>query len=151
VIPPRLDAAGIFSEDLAPMRQGELWGYVNRAGEVAVRPAYSLTHPFSNGRGRVLVLGEDKVTRTGFVDSAGKLVVPARYPTASDFSDSRAMVRWGNKYGYIDLNGNLVIPARYDWAAAFEGGLALVKTFAKSGEPTLCYLNPAGKVVWQSR
>jgi hypothetical protein len=78
------------------------------------------------------------------------MVIAARYPVASDFSDGRAMVRIGDRYGFIDNTGSLVIPAQYEFAAEFSGGLALVKNFPKTGKPVEYYLNPDGKIVWRS-
>jgi len=129
VIEPQFDATGTFQEGLAPVRSGEVWGYVGRDSKLVIAPMYNFANSFSGGRARVLVVGADKVTRTGFIDKSGKLVVAAKYPVASDFVNSRAMVRIGNKFGYIDPTGALIIPAKYDWAGEFNGGLALVKTF----------------------
>lgn len=47
--------------------------------------------------------------RFGFADAAGRVVVPPRFPYASEFSDGMAFVRQGRAYGYIDLAGRLAI------------------------------------------
>ena len=67
-------------------------------------------------------------TKWGYVDAAGRLVIPAQFDCAGGFSEHLAPVKIGKKWGYIDTAGHLAIPARYFWAAEFSDGLALVAT-----------------------
>ncbi len=129
----------------------EKWGVVHSSGKVVVESAFAEVMPFSEGLARVLIVGDDKITRTGIIDVAGKLVIPVLYPAASDFKSGRAMLRVGEKYGYVDKSGKLAIPAAYDYAAQFDSGLAFVQTFQDPKNPIRYYVNPAGKIVWKSR
>lgn len=56
-----------------------------------------------------------KSGKCGFVNEAGKLVVPHKYLTAYPFHDGRAMVvsKETNKCGFIDEKGNEIIPLIY--------------------------------------
>jgi hypothetical protein len=60
----------------------------------------------------------------GYIDRNGKLVIPARFEQASDFSEGLATVKIGEKYGCIDSSGKVVIPARFDYIYEFKNGLA---------------------------
>jgi WG containing repeat len=64
--------------------------------------------------------------KTGYIDPAGTLVVPAVYDNGSDFSEGLAAVREGGYYGYIDATGRFVILPKFDWAEPFSEGLAAV-------------------------
>ena len=46
----------------------------------------------------------------GYLDSTGRVAIPARYEVAKDFHDGMAYVSEGGKWGYIDKKGAVVIP-----------------------------------------
>jgi hypothetical protein len=78
----------------------------------------------------------------GYVDSAGKEVVPFKYNFAWKFPEGLAMVRSIDKYGFIDGTGKEIIPCKYSAAKSFSEGLAAVKMDGKYG-----FINKVGKVV----
>lgn len=51
----------------------------------------------------------------GYLDSTGRVAIPARYEVAKDFHDGMAYVSEGGKWGYIDKKGAVVIPIEYDY------------------------------------
>lgn len=61
-----------------------------------------------------------------FVDTGGRLALPAMYDEALDFSEGFAAVKMHAMWGFIDLTGDLVIPAVYIAAESFKGGCARV-------------------------
>src|SRR4051812_25674936 len=70
----------------------------------------------------------------GFVDTAGKIVIPKRFIHASAFSEGLAEVDTvgggfsGNAgHGFIDKKGAFVLPPQFDWAESFSEGLAPVR------------------------
>jgi hypothetical protein len=65
----------------------------------------------------------------GYIDRNGKIVIPARFDRAENFSDDLARVTIGKKCGFIDRNGKIVIPARFDEYRVrdFSEGLARVE------------------------
>lgn len=67
-----------------------------------------------------------KDNRYGYINSKGKIIVPAQYYSASDFSEGLAAVRLKGTYGYINLKGQLIIPFIYDKAEPFVHGIAKV-------------------------
>lgn len=75
---------------------------------------------------------------TGFLDTRGEVVIPAKYHNARPFSEGLAAVAildksiagddWhmGRRWGYIDKEGTLVIDTKYTSCGSFHEGLAYV-------------------------
>ena len=63
----------------------------------------------------------------------GRVVIPAKYDNAWDFSEGLASVKINGKWGFIDKTDTIVIPAKYDGAWSFSEGLASVKINGKRG------------------
>ena len=57
----------------------------------------------------------------------GRVVIPAKYDDAWDFSEGLASVKINGKWGFIDKTDTMVIPAKYDYAWTFSNGKARVK------------------------
>jgi len=140
---------GEFSEGLAAvMRTRNSLGYIDKTGEVAIS--------FNGGvRGRDFSEGlaatDDYIPWTGgynrprhfgYIDRAGKMVIPRRFPYAGDFSEGLAAVQVDNRWGFIEKTGQAVIPPRFDMAVRFSEGLAAVKVGAKWG-----FIDKTGKMV----
>ena len=63
----------------------------------------------------------------GYIDRAGKEVIPCQYDDADRFNIGLAAVSKDGKYGYIDRMGKEVIPFKYFHARSFfDNGLAVV-------------------------
>ncbi|OCX51911.1 hypothetical protein BEL04_18080 [Mucilaginibacter sp. PPCGB 2223] len=68
----------------------------------------------------------------GYADKNGKIIIPAQYQNAEEFTDGMAAVMKVDKFGvarwgYIDQTGKLVIPYTYQiQSGQFHNGLALV-------------------------
>jgi hypothetical protein len=85
----------------------------------------------------------------GFIDRAGREVIPAKYYEASNFSEGLAFVRLTEKgkYGYINQKGELAITFQFDWASSFHEGLAAVRlSKGKYG-----FIDKTGKVILHSK
>ncbi|HEU5181157.1 MAG TPA: WG repeat-containing protein [Candidatus Polarisedimenticolia bacterium] len=93
-----------------------------------MEPESRVARPFSEGMARVKI-GE----KYGFINTSGKIVIPAQFEDADDFSDGMARVQKSGKWGYVDKSGQLEIPLEYDLATSFGDGLALVKDGKKRG------------------
>jgi hypothetical protein len=133
--------AGADDSTLFPIVQDGKWGYVDRAGQVAIPPRFDRAERFSEGLGAV------QLGRTfGYVDRTGQMVLVPGYAPAGTlhrrFSSGLAPVRVGNRYGYIDRTGKLAIPARYTGAEDFSEGYAMACL------PTGCgYIDAQGRGV----
>ena len=69
--------------------------------------------------------------RYGYMDTAGNIVIPPTFYSASSFSEGRASV-WvegrAGTAGIIDKNGNLIMLPRARWIARFSEGRAVFST-----------------------
>lgn len=93
---------------------------------------------FSDGLAKVTVDG-----KAGFIDSTGKLVIPAKYSDAGEFNEGLAPFENSKgKWGYINSDGKTAIPAAYDWAISFHEGLGLVQVGKLWG-----FIDRNGKIV----
>ena len=101
------------------------------------------TDNFYEGLARLWVYEKDG-TKTGYIDKTGKVVIPAEYGSAWEFSEGLAAVEKDGKIGVIDKTGKTVIPFQYSWAehgsssmakplAEFHEGLATVLQDGKYG------------------
>ena len=85
---------------------------------------------------------EDKNPLCGFVDKAGKVVIPVEYEEAWGFSEGFARVQKNSKIGFIDKTGKALTPFQYDGAGGFSEGMAVVKKNGKFG-----FIDTTGKEV----
>ncbi|MEO6758803.1 MAG: WG repeat-containing protein [Saprospiraceae bacterium] len=67
----------------------------------------------------------------GFIDRAGKVVIPPKFDRVEEFRENRSVVWIGSNAGYIDPAGRLVIPAVFSTATSFEEGRAVVSRDGK--------------------
>jgi len=65
--------------------------------------------------------------KQGFIDLAGRMVIPPTFDFAWQFSEGRASAWENGRAGFIDRTGRFVIPARFEYAKAFHEGLAEVQ------------------------
>jgi hypothetical protein len=68
----------------------------------------------------------------GFIDRAGKVIIPLCFDKVGDFSDGLARFERDGNWGYIDTNGSVVIEPKFPWAEEFSEGLARVQVSGSS-------------------
>ena len=111
---------GDYEDGLAPFSEvdiytgDKLYGYRDRKGNVVIKPQFEAAYGFHDGRAAVRVDG-----KIGYIDTAGKLVIPAVYDTwalsngVGQFSDGLAYVSEPGKHyvmGYfINTDGEKVL------------------------------------------
>ena len=125
-----------FNEQLAPMRLGNLWGYVETNGIRLVEPRYIRARPPWGGRAAV----KEIQGRWGFIDVSGTQVVAADYSEEHDFSQGLAAVCKDDKWGFIDASGRKIVEPKYEEAGDFHDGLAPVKN-----DKGWIYIDKSGK------
>ena len=102
------------------------------------------TWVFHEGLSR-LYLYEDSSgfpTGAGFIYWTGKVVIPAEYDNAGDFSEGFAWVVKNGKIGFIDNTGKVITSFQYDSTLGFHEGLAAVTKNGKVG-----FIDTTGKEV----
>lgn len=141
VIPAKFQSEDYFEEGLAPVEVDGKWGYINGEGVFAIKPKYTRVKYFRNGLALVATAsrkddshpGSTVPTAYGWIDTSGKMVIPATWDDADYFTDGLAPVRRGNLCGYINEKGQVAIPLKYEAAGLFSEGLALVWSDGKMG------------------
>jgi hypothetical protein len=124
-----------FSEELAPVGDGWLWGYIDK-NEAA--------EPFSEGLAAVRIRD-----RWGYIDKNDKLVIPAIFTEASAFSEGLAVVsdnpfrRW-----FIDKAGDQAIAQFFSAASSFAVGRAHVRNGEEYETATWSYIDHSGRAVF---
>ena len=159
-IPPKYDPPkGLeyipdFWQGFAMVRIGGEHAFINRSGAL-LPEQFREAEPFQDGLAAVKVNDG-----WGFIDHAGKLVVPPRFDWTYGFSEGLAYVRAGRKdvvidnagkalsEGYIDTAGNVAFRMPTGWGngMAFKEGLAPASFRDKMG-----YLDRAGHVAIQPK
>ena len=68
----------------------------------------------------------DQLKKTGYMDTAGHVIIEPLFDGGAPFSEGLAAVEQDHRYGYIDEDGHFVIPFQFEQAAPFHDGLAFV-------------------------
>jgi hypothetical protein len=119
----RPDLAPEEDDDLEPF---QIWGYrLSDTEETVIWPRFRRAEAFSCGLAAVKFLSQ-----WGYIDRAGKVVIPPAFPRAAPFSEDLAAVGVETDefleylYGFIDKTGELVIEPRFKEVDSFSQGLA---------------------------
>lgn len=139
-IEARFESAQDFSESLAAVRIGGLWGFIDSTGSVVIPPRFEQVQPFREGLAAVKHQG-----KWGFIDKAGTVAIPARFESVDSFSDSLAIAYRDSRPFFIDREGRTALAGSYQEATPFVHGLAAV-LLARN---RVAYINRSGKTVFQ--
>jgi hypothetical protein len=134
-----------ISRELIPAQDNKGFGYVNRAGSWVIRDSRFLAgDAFSQGLAPVLMPQRDGITRWGYIDTRGAVVIGARFREAQPFSEGLALVRDdAGLYGFIHPDGTWAMPPSFfEEAFSLSEGRALVKLNGSYG-----YVDRKGAIV----
>lgn len=128
--------------ELFPVVQGGKWGYMDKTGNLVIKPQYECAWDFSDGMACV----QEGLLR-GYINSNGTMVIKPQYVMAGPFSEGLAGVclggeRWGDfvsfnygkgwRWGYIDKTGGVAITSSpWDPACSadeFHEGVSRMRT-----------------------
>jgi hypothetical protein len=139
-----------------------LKGFIDRTGNIVIKPAFADVGPFGDGLARAVLDGychlamwdgskegtpttgypsdcggapADAVSpcAVGFINPRGDFAIQPRFESAQDFQEKLAAVRIGGLWGFINPDGTLAIPPRFEQVQSFHEGLAAVKMDGKWG------------------
>lgn len=135
-----------FHEGLALVKAGGEYGFINRNGDLIIRPQFEEALDFHEGLAQVVFNAEGDNPKYGFIDKTGNIVIEPKFKfglTDFSFSEGLAVGVQGNgralnpssdKFGYIDKTGKFVIKPKLNFSAhSFSEGLAYVKSGDKKG------------------
>ncbi len=148
-IPPKFDWGSLFSEGLAPVTLGRVCGYVDRTGELKLRPQFknneedcaAVWGSFDGGLSRWKI--GDKY---GYINKNGEIAIKPEFDLTFNFSEGMAFVEKDGKYGFINQSGQMAIEPQFYDAKDFHNGLARVG-YARDGWG---YINKSGDFVWKT-
>lgn len=132
-------------------------GFVNRKGEVVVKPQYDMYSPgYKDDLGYIKVakdiIHQGRLTTLyGLIDSTGEIVLPLEYRTLLPPIDSQDlyMVQDINyRYGVVRSSGEMVVPfGEYNWIDGFDRGLARVIGHDAAGRKKWGVIDETGELV----
>jgi tetratricopeptide (TPR) repeat protein len=134
-------------------RRQDGFGYMDKAGRLAIPYRYAIAGPFSEGlaavaleqRAGLLSIKQDQHPHAftfSFIDKNGTTKIPGPFERTRAFKGGLAAVNIADKWGYIDKEGKQVVPCQYQWAGDFSGPLAPVEKDKMIG-----FIDKSGKVV----
>ena len=109
---------GNFSEGLAIVMnaESELYGYMNKAGELAIEAKFISALPFING-----IAAASISDGYGYIDSSGEFVIEANWFFAGNLIESMAPATYvGKKWGFIDDKGRIIIDFEFNETRSFR-------------------------------
>ena len=119
----------------------EKYGYINKTGQLIIKPQFHYAKAFADGLAAVKVIMTDGV-KGGYIDTTGKIIIVPQFDEVNSFSEGMAGVKIGQKYGYIDKTGTIVVAPQFDEVGSFSEGMASVMIGKKYG-----YIDKAGTLV----
>ena len=150
VIPPSFKNAKRFSEGLAAVQVGRLWGYITVSGSFQIEPeleqikSQRRANDFDCEPG-YFVEGLAPVWCDGqymFIDRNGTVKIRGDFENAWDFSEGRALVWRGGKAGFVSPEGTVVIEPQFSYAQSFSEGLAAVEV--SEPQPLIGFIDREG-------
>jgi len=171
------DEAVPADDEMILVRQGKLWGAIDRTGQVVIEPAYdTLELPSSE------LLCASKDGKYGFINSEGRTVIDFTYDYAESFAENAAYVEQAGKgmlidyrsvvlaenvysglsdglaltmqdglWGFVDLTGAVAIPCTFSDAEAPQDGLVRISMEGLWGVADLSgavVIEPAFDYLW---
>lgn len=165
VLKPKYESIESFNEDFAFVKLGDSRsGFIDKTGKLVIRSSFFLdsefaekprgTNYFSDGLALIAIevgysiKAEYPITRYGFIDKKGNLVVGKtmiplidlrgiylrpRFEDAKNFSEGLAVVELKGKWGYVNKKDEISIPCEFEYANNFSEGLGSVKKAGKYG------------------
>ena len=160
---------GPFSEGLVVATIGQRSGFMDKQGNIVIKPMFEIAHRFSGGLASVRLGG-----KFGFIDKTGKFVIPPQFTLAGYFTEDLAAVwsiaKWdpwnrnlidetyspSDRVGYIDKTGKWIIERPFTMKSLslpkldFDRKLLLSLYAREEAEATQCYVEyPLS--VWDQR
>ena len=159
VIKAKFKGGGVFKEGVAIARDNKGLGVIDKNGNFILRLKSVTKDAHVEGFSEGLTAAGLSWKKSygfyyGFIDLNGKVIIPAKYHNARNFSEGLAAVEVygaGGKHfglnGFINKKDKLVIPPIYKRAGSFHQGLAAV-TIEKLPQVDRCgYIDKNGRWV----
>ncbi|MDM1533860.1 WG repeat-containing protein [Myroides marinus] len=119
-----------YAQELALFKQNGKIGFINKKGEVVIKPVFNKGTSFSEGLAAVAYSGKDY----GYINTSGEFVIQPNFKGANEFRGGIAIVTKEGIHSYIDRDGRKVRIAGADKLYEFTPeGVAIYKSNTKVG------------------
>ena len=130
---PSASKVRIFSDNLAAFSNinkvgDEKWGFVNKEGEIVIKPQFVQTLNFSDGKCGVMNDAGD----WGFINKEGNIVINYQFDKVKSFKSGKCVVKSSRKMGVIDENGKYIINPQFS-DVYIDGEILMIKQNGKYG------------------
>ena len=152
IFPPIYKAAYSYSEGLAAVSiDGEKYGAIDKKGIWVISPSFAWLNDFKNG---LATFKKNENDKYGYLNKNGNVVIDAKFESAGQFSENRALVceeltdYEDSTCGFIDETGTPITDFVYSQfhSNAFSEGLA--KVCQGKGKNLTCgFIDLDGKIV----
>ena len=134
----------LFSEGLAAVLIKNKWGYIDKQGNIAIEPQFSMASGFSEGLAAVEINN-----KYGFIDKTGRMVIEPQYDFALAFTEGVSPVSIDDYFQIIDKNGAVVteLDDSFTDIECFSNGLAAAEVALSEDEWKYGFIDRTGKVV----
>ncbi len=133
-----LNTFSTLAQELALVRENDMFGYINTRGEYAIEPQYKLAKKFSGNFAAVL-----QGDKWGFINTEGEWSVDPQYDKVKEFNSGLALVLKDDKWNYIDdSNTILKTPVQEKYYDFNDYGVAFFRLGKKIG-----LLGTDGKII----
>jgi len=124
LIEPQFKNAHSFSEGLAGVTlDGEIFGFIDTAGNMVIEPQFEGVNNFSEGLASVVLN-----RLFGYINTAGNIVIEPQFESVGSFSDGLARASHGGREGLIDTAGNWVVEPQFIQVMSHYGGVAFARS-----------------------
>lgn len=136
-----------FSEGLAAVDTGKLYGYIDKTGKEVIAPQFRFAEFFCDG---VAVVRNNEGLH-GVINKQGELLVDYKYIVIGNFNEGYAPFGDGQTWGIMDTKGNEILPQRYPFIGKIENGQAVVQVIEANGDYKEGLVTLAsGKIAWNN-
>lgn len=156
IVPCKYSDISYFDKDgYVSFLNAQPFFFINANGHkiIYTQPRGFLFPSFSQGSEGLFKAGTyGAKSKDGYLNRKGKVVIPAQFDEAENFSEGLAVVGNKNefgemKYGFIDTTGKLVIPLQFSIKPGpFTSGRAFVEP-VKKDEFSYAYINRQGEIM----
>ena len=128
--------------ELTPIKLGGYWGYMDKTGEVVIKPWFDSAENFSEGLAKI-----STNKQYAFINKEGR-IVSQLFDWIDSFSEGLAMVGINRKSGCIDEKANIVIEPKFNTIEKFSGVLAKITVSQDEEKLEQCgYIDKKGNII----
>lgn len=109
-IQPQFEEVGIFSEKIASIRNGNVWGLINSDGRIVNEPKWKEIKKFENG----LSIAKAEDLSLFLLNSGGEAVSKTGFEKICRLKEGYFLVESGGKKGILEPSGKILVPLEFD-------------------------------------